>query len=90
MRIVGDNLPRDSRTWRMLFIQAYFNSILSWSTLAWGQQHIDVALASVLNSTSPIFGFFITLALVRKAPPGRSLWGACVCLCGVALIVGGD
>lgn len=53
MRIVGDRLPRDGRTWRMLFIQACFNSILSWSILAWGQQHIDVALASVLNSTSP-------------------------------------
>ena len=49
-----------------------------------------MALASVLNSTSPIFVFFITLALVRKAPPGRSLWGACVGLGGVALIVGGD
>jgi len=90
MRIVGDKLPRDGRTWRMLFVQACFNSILSWSILAWGQQHIDVALASVLNSTSPIFVFFITLALVRKAPPGRSLWGACVGLGGVALIVGGD
>jgi drug/metabolite transporter (DMT)-like permease len=90
MRIVGDKLPKDGRTWRMLFVQACFNSILSWSILAWGQQHIDVALASVLNSTSPIFVFFITLALVRKAPPGRSLWGACVGLGGVALIVGGD
>ncbi len=34
MRIVGDKLPRDGRTWHMLFIQACFNSILSWSILA--------------------------------------------------------
>lgn len=90
MQIAGDRLPRGWGIWRMLFIQACFNSILSWSILAWGQQHIDVALASVLNSTSPIFVFFITLMLARKAPPGRSLAGACVGLGGVALIVASD
>ncbi len=62
--IISDRLPRNSKTWRMLFTQACFNSILSWSILAWGQQHFDVALASMLNSTSPIFVFFINLALV--------------------------
>ena len=45
MRIFGDTLPRGCRTWRMLFIQACFNSILPWSILAWRQHHIDVALA---------------------------------------------
>jgi len=91
MRIVGDRLPRGRRLWRMLLVQACFNSIFSWSILAWGQPHIDVALASVLNSTSPIFVFFITFALTRhETLSAGKLMGALLGVSGVALIVGAD
>lgn len=82
-------LPRDWHTWRMLFIQAILNSIGAWTILAWGQQFIDVGLASVLNSTSPIFVFFITLGLTRhEATNPLRLFGACLGILGVVLIVG--
>ena len=87
----GEMLPRNARTWRMLFVQAFFNSIGAWTVLAWGQQYIDSGLASVLNSTSPLFVFFFTLLVTRhEATSWLKLFGACLGLVGVVLIVGTD
>jgi drug/metabolite transporter (DMT)-like permease len=87
----GDGLPRDGKTWRMLFIQALFNSIGAWTLLAWGQQYVDSGLASVLNSTSPIFVFFITALVTRHETVNfLKLGGACLGVVGVLLIVGID
>jgi drug/metabolite transporter (DMT)-like permease len=91
MRWRGERLPTDRRTWRMLFIQAIFNSIAAWTILAWGQQYVASGLASVLNSTSPIFVFFITLFFTRHETVSLlKLIGACLGLIGVILIVGLD
>lgn len=86
-----ESLPRDGRTWGMLLIQSFFNSIAAWTLLAWGQQHIDASLATVLNSTSPIFVFLITLVLTRhEGLSGLKLTGAILGLAGVCLVVGLD
>lgn len=87
----GQSLPRDARTWAMLFVQSVFNAIAAWTLLAWGQQYVDSGLASVMNSTSPIFVFFITLLITRhEAVSALKLAGACLGLFGVVLIVGID
>lgn len=89
--IVGARFPRDGATWRLLLTQALLGSIVSWLLLAWGQQHVDSGLAGVLNSTSPIFVFFITLLITRhEAVTGWKLAGALCGICGVAFIVGLD
>lgn len=86
-----ERLPRDARTWRMLLVQAVFNSIGAWTVLAWGQQYVESGLASVLNSTSPVFVFLITALVTRhEALNGRKLVGAVLGVLGVALIVGVD
>jgi len=87
----SERLPRDARTWRMLLVQSVLNSIGAWTVLAWGQQYVDSGLASVLNSTSPIFVFLITALVTRhEALGGRKLAGAILGFMGVALIVGVD
>ena len=87
----SEKLPRDPQTWRMLLTQSVFNSIGAWTILAWGQQYVESGLASVLNSTSPIFVFLITALVTRhEALGGRKLAGAVLGLMGVALIVGVD
>ena len=86
-----EKLPRDSRTWRMLFVQAVFNSIAAWTILAWGQQYVDAGLASVLNSTSPIFVFLITaLATRHESLDWLKLLGAGLGFLGVVLVIGID
>ncbi len=75
----------------MLLVQSFFNSVGAWTILAWGQQYVDSGLASVLNSTSPIFVFFFTLLVTRhEAVSALKLFGACLGLFGVMLIVGVD
>ncbi len=87
----NEELPHDSRTWRMLYLQAIFNSIGAWTVLAWGQQFVDAGLASVLNSTSPILVFMFTAMITRhESLGGRKLFGALVGFFGVILIVGLD
>jgi drug/metabolite transporter (DMT)-like permease len=84
-------LPKDTKTWGALFIQAVFNSIGAWTILAWGQQYVDSGLASVLNSTSPIFVFWGTLLFTRHERTSLlKLLGACLGIAGVTLIVGID
>lgn len=87
--IRGDRWPSDARTWGMLLVQAFFNGIGAWTLLAWGQQHIDSGLASVLNSTSPIFVVLITLLILRNGTIGpRATFGAFLGLGGVILMIG--
>lgn len=91
LRIRSEHLPRDRRSWGMLLIQSFFNAIGAWIILAWGQQFISSGLGSVLNSTAPIFVFFITLFITRHEALGvRKLAGACLGVMGVILIVGTD
>lgn len=91
MTISGLVFPRDFYTWRNLLVQSLFNCIGAWTILAWGQQYVDSGLASVLNSTTPIFVFFITYFVTQHEPVGRlRLIGALVGLFGVVLLVGAD
>jgi len=87
----GGKLPRDTKTWRMLFVQAMLNSVGAWTILAWGQQYIDSATAAVLNSTSPVFVFIMTALLTRHESTNlQKLLGVCLGLLGIVLIVGVD
>jgi drug/metabolite transporter (DMT)-like permease len=89
MKISGQHLPKEKRLWGLLLIQSIFNSVAPWSLLAWGQQYVDSGLAAVLNSTSPIFVFFITLAITRHEKTGvLRLCGALLGVSGVVLIMG--
>ena len=87
----GERLPRDARVWAELLVQALFNSIGAWTVLAWGQRQVDSGLASVLNSTSPLFVFVLMLAVGSAAAVSRiKLAGTMLGLFGVVLIVGID
>ena len=87
----GHHLPTDPAIWRQLVVQCFFLCLGGWAVLAWGQQFIDSGLAGILNSTSPIFVFFITLLWTRhEAVNGLRLTGALLGLAGVILIIGVD
>lgn len=85
----AERIPRDLRTWRRLLVQAMLNSILAWPVLAWGQQHVPSGLASVLNSTSPIFVILFGVIWIRDARIGKlEMLGAAVGMAGVVLVIG--
>lgn len=87
----GHRMPSDRSVWRQFGVQCFFLCIGGWVVLAWGQQFIDSGLAGILNSTSPIFVFFITLLWTRhESVSGLRLFGALLGLAGVILIIGAD
>ncbi|MCG8559775.1 MAG: EamA family transporter [Hyphomicrobiales bacterium] len=88
-RLQRRSFPADRATWRALFVQSVLNSTAAWALLAWGAQFVDSGLAGVLNSTSPIFVFFITLLWTRhETVNALKLVGALLGLAGVVLIIG--
>jgi drug/metabolite transporter (DMT)-like permease len=89
MRWRGLTLPRDVATWRRFLFQACLNSVIPWTMLAWGESALDAGLATILNSTSPIFTFFLTLAITQhEALTARKLFGVIAGMAGICLIVG--
>lgn len=54
-------LPREPGTWVGLGILAVTSSALPFFLISWGEQFIDSAVASVLNSTVPLFTVIIAL-----------------------------
>jgi drug/metabolite transporter (DMT)-like permease len=89
MRWRGMSLPTDAATWRRFLFQACLNSVIPWTMIAWGERSLDAGLATILNSTSPIFTFFLTLAVTRhEALSFRKLIGVVAGMAGICLIVG--
>ena len=85
----GLRMPRDAATWRRFLFQACLNSVIPWTMIAWGERTLDAGLATILNSTSPIFTFFLTLAVSRhEALTSRKLFGVVAGMAGICLIVG--
>ena len=85
----GVRMPRDAATWRRFLFQACLNSVIPWTMIAWGERTLDAGLATILNSTSPIFTFFLTLAITRhEALTSRKLFGVVAGMAGICLIVG--
>ena len=89
MRWRGVRLPADAATWRRFMFQACLNSVVPWTLVAWAERSVDAGLATILNSTSPIFTFFLTLAVAhQEAASPRKLFGVAVGMAGICLIVG--
>src|SRR6188508_823422 len=89
MRWRGIVLPADAANWRRFLFQACLNSVIPWTMVAWGTQALDAGVATILNSTAPIFTFFLTLAITRhEAVTSRKLLGVIAGMAGICLIVG--
>ena len=89
MRARGVRMPRDAATWRRFMFQAGMNSVVPWTMVAWGERTIGAGLATILNSTAPIFTFFLTLLVTRhEALTSRKLIGVVAGMIGICLIVG--
>jgi drug/metabolite transporter (DMT)-like permease len=89
MRLRGIQLPRDPGIWRGLAIQACLNSVLPFTLIAWAETRIDAGLATILNSTTPIFAFLLTWAITRhEAVTARKLFSTVSGMGGICLIIG--
>lgn len=82
-------MPIDAATWRRFFVQAGLNSVIPFTLIAWAEQFVDAGLATILNSSAPVFVFVLTsLTARRQAATRRQLFGVIAGMIGVVLIVG--
>ena len=89
MRLRGIALPKDRGLWLSFLVQACLNSVVPFTLIAWGEKIVDAGLATILNSTSPIFTFLLMALLVRhEAVTARKLFGVVAGMTGICLIVG--
>ncbi|MDH6592771.1 drug/metabolite transporter (DMT)-like permease [Variovorax sp. TBS-050B] len=89
LRWRGLRLPRDAASWRRFTVQAALNSVLPFALIAWAERSVDAGLATVLNSTSPIFIFLLSLGLAGAEKPTPRRWlGVGAGMVGICLIVG--
>lgn len=87
----GLRLPREAEAWRRFLTQACLNSVVPFTLIAWAERSVDAGLASILNGTTPVFVFLISLALMPgKRPDWRKGLGVAAGMAGISLIVGVD
>ncbi len=85
----GVAMPRAPAVWDAFMIQACLNSVVPFTLIAWAEQTVEAGLAVILNSTTPIFAFLITVAITRhEAVTARKLVGVLLGIGGTCLIVG--
>lgn len=82
-------MPLDAATWRRCAFQACLNSVVPFTLIAGAERTVDAGLATILNSTSPIFTFLLTALITRHEPvTTRKLVGVGAGIVGICLIVG--
>ena len=89
IRVMGLTLPRDRLSWRDFFIMGFFNSVVPFCLIAWGQTHIESGLASILNGTTAIFAVLIAVLVFKDEKlTGRKLAGVVLASGGALVVVG--
>ncbi|MBB3143971.1 drug/metabolite transporter (DMT)-like permease [Phyllobacterium trifolii] len=89
IKLRGLSLPRDPVIWKRFLIQACINSVVPFTLIAWAELTVNAGLATILNSTTPIFAFLLTVLITRhEAVTARKLFGVVAGVIGISLIIG--
>ncbi len=72
LRLQKGKLPPPGRIWIFIAIVALFHNSFPFVLLSWAEQHIDSALASILNALTPIFTILLAHMLTADDKITRS------------------
>jgi drug/metabolite transporter (DMT)-like permease len=87
----GQRMPGSPRAWGTFAVMGLLNNLVPFSLIFWGQTHIASGLASILNSTTPLFTVVLAHFLTRDERLTASrLTGVLVGLAGVVVMIGPD
>ncbi|MCA9979096.1 MAG: DMT family transporter [Anaerolineales bacterium] len=64
VRAQGRRLPQLGRVWRHFAFMGFFAHALPFVLFSWGELHVDSAMASILNGTTPLFTVILAHFLV--------------------------
>jgi drug/metabolite transporter (DMT)-like permease len=85
------SLFRRTTPWSIYFTMGLLNNLVPFSLIFWGQTHIAVGLASILNATTPLFTLVIAHFLTAdERMTGAKSSALLAGLAGVVLLLGPD
>jgi drug/metabolite transporter (DMT)-like permease len=88
LRVTRRTLPRDVAIWRRFAVVSVFANVIPFTLLAWGEERIASALASVLNASTPLFTACIAAGYLRDRLRPVQVAGLVVGFGGVAVAAG--
>ena len=89
LRLIGQTLPRDLRTWGAFFVMGLLNNLIPFSLIFWGQTRIGSGLAAILNATTPLFTVLVAHVLTTdEALTPKRLAGVLLGFAGVVVMIG--
>jgi len=81
-------LPKSRTVWKNLAFVALVQNTIPFALFAWGEQHIDSALASILNGTTPLFTILLAhFFVVDDRLNGTKVAGVMFGFLGLVLLV---
>ncbi len=87
----GNRVPASARVWGTFAVMGLVNNLIPFSLIFWGQTHIASGLASILNSTTPLFTVVLAHVLTRdERLTANRLGGVLAGLAGVVVMIGPD
>lgn len=89
LRLQGRNLPKLGRAWKHFAVMALFQNALPFALFNWGEQHIDSALAAILNGSTPLFTILLAHLFIEDDRLNLDkLLGVMVGFVGLLLLIG--
>jgi drug/metabolite transporter (DMT)-like permease len=74
--------------WRQYLTIGFFNSALPFLLFGIGSAKLNASMLSILNSTSPVFGFIISILLGKQKVSFKAVIGMVICIFGVFILSG--
>jgi drug/metabolite transporter (DMT)-like permease len=89
VRIAGEPLPREAKTYGHLIVMASINIVVPFSLITWAERSVDSALAATLNAAVPLFVIVVAAIFLRdERITANRVAGLIVGFIGVAILVG--
>ncbi len=89
LALAGGRLPPLGAGWRPLVVLGILTAVIPYSTIAWGQLHIESGLAGILFGTIPVISVALAPLIARDETYTASrIVGAAIGLLGVVLVIG--
>ena len=87
LRWENGRLPRDRETWKHLAIIALVHNAIPFVLFGYGEQHIDSALAAIMNGTTPIFTIILAHFFTETDKlTGRKIIGVLIGFAGLIIL----
>ncbi|PAU78811.1 DMT family transporter [Halomonas salipaludis] len=88
---MGLSMPKDRKAWAGFLGMGFFNNMIPFSLIVWGQTHIASGLASILNASTPFFTVVAAHYLTSdERMTGGRLIGVLMGISGVAYMMGAE